>query len=325
MADIDAVIMWVDGADPAHAEKRRAYLPDVVPSKGREVSGFKEVRFIQHDEVRYCVRSIKNHAPWIRKIWIVTDNQFPACFDQEEAERNGVFVVDHRHIFRDFEYALPTFNSQSIESMIWRIDGLAEQFIYFNDDMILTAPVKPEDFFEGDKLKLRGLWKVAQKAERNLHRQCKVNGAKLAGYPSKFFHYAHVMYPMLVSAQREAYEKRLELLAFNVAFRFRSTEQFISTSYHYHLLFKAKRVIKAATKPVVHFSMAMINDAPKAEIIRNIRRMKRKTTFAACVNDLGLVAKRVPTFVKVVDKVSGPPVSFERPTGGEAAEKHGEA
>lgn len=44
---------------------------------------------------------------------------------------------------------LPTFSSQPIELNLHRINGLAERFVYFNDDMFLLRPVKRELFFAG--------------------------------------------------------------------------------------------------------------------------------------------------------------------------------
>ena len=38
------------------------------------------------------------------------------------------------------------------------IPGLAEHFIYFNDDFFLLNPVKEEDFFIEGKPVIRGLW-----------------------------------------------------------------------------------------------------------------------------------------------------------------------
>jgi hypothetical protein len=39
------------------------------------------------------------------------------------------------------------------------IDGLADRFLYFNDDMMLVAPVKSTDFFSNEgKVNLRGRW-----------------------------------------------------------------------------------------------------------------------------------------------------------------------
>ena len=43
---------------------------------------------------------------------------------------------------------LPTFNSCAIELHLHRIKGLSEQFVYFNDDMVLNAPVTPDYYFK---------------------------------------------------------------------------------------------------------------------------------------------------------------------------------
>jgi len=55
-------------------------------------------------------------------------------------------VVSHREIFGDTG-RLPTFNSHAIESRLHRIPGLAEHFLYLNDDVFLGRPVAPELFF----------------------------------------------------------------------------------------------------------------------------------------------------------------------------------
>ncbi len=54
-------------------------------------------------------------------------------------------LVDHRDILP--AEALPTFNSHAIETSLHRIEGLAEHFVYFNDDVFLGRPARPETFF----------------------------------------------------------------------------------------------------------------------------------------------------------------------------------
>ena len=71
-------------------------------------------------------------------------------------QRLNVVVVDHRQIFAGFEQYLPTFNSTSIESLLYRIPGLSDRFVYFNDDIFLIQPTKLSDFFDGNIPKLRG-------------------------------------------------------------------------------------------------------------------------------------------------------------------------
>src|SRR5688572_4079414 len=70
----------------------------------------KSGAFRTNDEIRYCLRSIHNYAPWVRTIWLVTDDQIPAAIDRQRAEQHNIRIVDHREIFRGYEQLLPTFN-----------------------------------------------------------------------------------------------------------------------------------------------------------------------------------------------------------------------
>jgi hypothetical protein len=82
------------------------------------------------------------YAPWVRKIFIVTDDQKPEWLVEDEK----VQIVDHTTIFPSGT-RLPTFNSHAIETALHRIPGLSEHFIYFNDDVFCTSPVRKIDFF----------------------------------------------------------------------------------------------------------------------------------------------------------------------------------
>jgi hypothetical protein len=54
--------------------------------------------------------------------------------------------VDHREVIP--EDCLPTFSSHAIESRLQHIPGLAEHFVYLNDDVFLMRPTRAADFFE---------------------------------------------------------------------------------------------------------------------------------------------------------------------------------
>ncbi|HQG57322.1 MAG TPA: Stealth CR1 domain-containing protein, partial [Bacteroidales bacterium] len=154
---VDAVIMWVDGRDPVHMEKRRRYLPGAEPD--HLDCALNEYRFLDSGEVKYCVFSIRKFAPWIRNIYIVSDEQHPEWLTEEVASKLNVTVVDHIQIFEGYQENLPTFNNLSIMSVIWKIPGLAEKYILFNDDTFLVNETGKEDFYEGDRIVLRGIWK----------------------------------------------------------------------------------------------------------------------------------------------------------------------
>jgi hypothetical protein len=137
---IDVVYTWVDGADPAWRARRDARLRAADPGAAAEArSG--EARYRDHDELRYSMRSIAAYAPWVRTIHLVTDGQRPAWL----GDHPRVHLVDHTEILGPD--VLPTFNSQAIETAVHRIPGLAEHFVYLNDDMLLGRPVAPDLFF----------------------------------------------------------------------------------------------------------------------------------------------------------------------------------
>lgn len=167
---VDAVITWVDGADPAHARKRACYADD-TRIQNTEEAGLLSTRFESLDEVRYCIYLIRKNAHWIDTIHLVTDNQCPAWLDPAARQRLNVVLVDHRQIFTGFEHYLPTFNSRSIESLLHRIPNLSERFVYFNDDVFLIRPTKMSDFFDGNIPKLRGKPILRYRFMRNLHRR----------------------------------------------------------------------------------------------------------------------------------------------------------
>ncbi|WP_371481107.1 stealth conserved region 3 domain-containing protein [Kitasatospora sp. NBC_00315] len=141
---VDAVVTWVDDSDADWRGRRdRARAARCGrPSTGE---GDGDVRFRNRDELRYCLRSIAMYAPWIRHVFLVTDDQTPSWL---ESGHPGVTVVPHRELFAD-RAALPVFNSHAIETQLHRIPGLAEHFLYFNDDVFLARPVGPELFFLG--------------------------------------------------------------------------------------------------------------------------------------------------------------------------------
>ncbi|MFC8422164.1 stealth family protein [Streptomyces sp. NPDC057236] len=134
---VDVVYTWVDGNDPAWQQRRSVY------GGGYHTESANAARYISRDELRYSLRALEQNAPWVRHVYVVTDRQRPAWLNDSHPR---LTVVDHSEIFAD-PAALPTFNSHAIESRLHHIKGLAEHFLYLNDDMFLGRPVTPQDFF----------------------------------------------------------------------------------------------------------------------------------------------------------------------------------
>lgn len=137
--DIDFVIFWVDGSDPAWLEERRKWIPDGAG----ELEDASPIRSRDWRTLRHWFRAAERFAPWVRRIHLVTWGHLPPWLDTSAPKLR---VVNHRD-FIPAEY-LPTFNSLTIGLNLHRIEGLAEQFVVFNDDMFLTRPCRPEQFFD---------------------------------------------------------------------------------------------------------------------------------------------------------------------------------
>ena len=141
---IDAVYLWVDGDDAAHRKQREAFQSQGMSSSDSEDS--RPLRFRNNDGLRYSLRSIQQHAPWIRTIYLVTDGQTPSWL---AAEHPRLRLVSHRDIFPN-PSVLPCFNSCAIEWCLHRIPDLSDRFLYFNDDVFLGRDCGPCDFIEPD-------------------------------------------------------------------------------------------------------------------------------------------------------------------------------
>ena len=136
--DVDLVYLWVDGNDPVWQAKHNAFIGKTEESSPINCKG----RYANNDELKYSLRSVETYAPWIRTIFIVTDNQVPGWLDISNTK---VKIIDHKDIMP--AESLPCFNSALIELFLYKIPGLAEHFLMANDDMYLNKAVTVDDFF----------------------------------------------------------------------------------------------------------------------------------------------------------------------------------
>jgi hypothetical protein len=255
---IDIVIAWVNGDDPNLKEKREKYI---LGNKPTSASSIKATRFASINEINYCVLSILKFAPFVRNIYIVTDNQNPNILDDVKkhfpSKLESIKIIDHKDIFKGYEEYLPTFNSITIGNMVWRIEGLSENFVYFNDDVFLIRDIKPSDWVINNRPVLRGKWVIPPylKILRNNIRllvsryvfnnktyQPKFsfklvqwNAASLLGMRFRLFFNCHT--PHVVNKKRveDFFNKHKDLLQKNLSYRFRNQLQFNITTLANHL------------------------------------------------------------------------------------------
>lgn len=137
--DIDFVIPWVDGSDPNwQAEKARYQGKTLDDSNSAN-------RFRDWGLLPYWFRAVEKFTPWVRKIHFITWGHLPAFLNTENPKLHIVLHEDYLPI----EYR-PTFNANTIEMNMHRIDGLSECFVYFNDDTYILRPMAESSFFTNE-------------------------------------------------------------------------------------------------------------------------------------------------------------------------------
>lgn len=271
---VDVVITWVDGADPAHVTKRMQYAEGIASYC---VPATDNTRFDSQGEIYVCICSILLHLPFVRFIWLVTDSQSPAHLEalQAVAGKGRIKLVDHRDILGTTPDALPTFNSVTIETAMWRIQGLAEHFIYFNDDMFVGRPLTRDAFFKDTRPVVRGI-KRRQKTHglqgwitrhlrkpRYSFRRAQEHGAQLAGKTRDFTHVEHWPHPLRVTTLSGVYGTSPTLYDTQVSHRFRHPTQHWPIALANHL----EGGIPAAPPSVAYLKPGALEDDAIAALI----------------------------------------------------------
>ena len=179
------------------------------------------------------LKLIRVCLPFIRTIHLIVSNKEQV----EGLDLTGVHLVLHEDIMP--KEILPTFCSSTIEMFIGNIEGLAEKFIYINDDMIPTRVMSESDFFDGDCAKMQ-VYTLHETTNNSLFREMVVRQYRevfkgTEDYLGDDFylrpeHSASPMFKSLVNEARAIYapsiEKHLE--------PFREVEQHNQYLYHFH-------------------------------------------------------------------------------------------
>lgn len=132
---IDFVVTWLDSTD---SKWRADYIKYKSESEGRA----ELARFRENGLFKYWFRAVERYAPWVNKVFLVTNGKNP-----EWLNINNPKLVLIKHSDYIPNKYLPTFNSRTIEFFLYRIPGLSERFVYFNDDVILNSDISSDYYF----------------------------------------------------------------------------------------------------------------------------------------------------------------------------------
>lgn len=312
---IDFVILWVDGEDALHQAKRQSYLRQngLAHSARDAEQSTDNKRFIQSNELRYCLRSIKHYAPWYRNIFLVTDNQMPAFLDKTRLDEDRITIVDHSVLFADEPDKLPTFNTRAISSMLDNIPGLSRSFIYGNDDFMLGSPVDESFFFKNNEPVIWGDWQqVDYETELTLFQQGMVNAAVLDGHFSdRYIHISHGFQPLQIDIIRTLKKTYHAEFANNINHKFRHRSQFLLESLHNHYCHHTLSLPVCGTAPMVHFSFELCRHGSEEKIRFLFDLFSKHQRQMFCLNEYQSLYPRISWVNEYLDELCGPPLHSE--------------
>lgn len=161
IGNIDLVYTWISGNDieynryrDEYKNKREDFISDIfsaIPSYinyiGSSDGSINCNRLSNANEIEYSIKSVRKYIPWIGTIYIIMPksqfNLFPIKND------NNIILVAQEEIIED-KYN-PSFNSNAIELCFDNIPNLSNIFMYMNDDVIITKPIKFNDMYINGK------------------------------------------------------------------------------------------------------------------------------------------------------------------------------
>ena len=292
---MDAVITFVDGLDPL-------WQADYAAWHGGEAPLAK--RFRDWGTLPYLLRGIEKFMPFVEKVHLVVarKSQVPGWVSSQ------VRVVLHEDIIPG-EY-LPMFNSCSIEMFLHRIPGLAEQFLYFNDDMFPVAPCEAEDFFPGGKAAMgfaRCLFagSLYRRQTRNADRLAR----KALGLPSgmTFRRPQHCPSPMLRSASESVFQAVEKEILAQVS-RTRTPDNVNQYLFLDYLLYGGRAINRRLSNK--HLSLA-VSSAGKIEAF-----LAAPTHKLCCINDVEMSDAQYralrPRILEAFERLLPTPSRFEK-------------
>jgi Stealth protein CR2, conserved region 2/Stealth protein CR3, conserved region 3/Stealth protein CR4, conserved region 4/Stealth protein CR1, conserved region 1 len=278
--DIDIVFSWVDGSSAEFQRMRALRMQSYVVGVGDDSAA----RYRQLDELRYALRSVHLYAPWIRRIFIVTDSPTPAWL----ADHPSVTIVPSSAFFLD-QSSLPTHNSHAIESQLHHIEGLSEHFLYSNDDMFFARPVSPDMFFSPG-----GVTKFIEATTRiglgenspersGFENAARVNRALLRERFGRVTtrHLEHAPTPLRRSVLFEMEEEFAADFARTAASPFRSATDISVTNslYHYYALMTGRAVVQSNAR------VTYVETTLKSSLRQMKRLLRNRSQDFFCLND----------------------------------------
>jgi hypothetical protein len=246
-------------------------------------------RFRDWGTLKYLLRGIEVNMPFIRNVYLVVshESQIP-----EWADKKNLKVVLHKDII-PAEY-LPTFNSTTIEMFLHRIEGLDEEFVYFNDDIFPISPSRPEYLFRDGKAVIGMSRHLLYTSMYKKHvRRSDMMAREALGLSKRlcFLRCQHSCIPVLKSQCEEVFERQKDKVQASLS-RVRNDGNINMTfflSYMYHKSLVINERISCG-----HMSLAATSESKLQEGINSPKRR------FLCINDVRLSEGKYESYRNVM-------------------------
>ena len=99
---------------------------------------------IQNDELLFCIRSVLQNIPWIRKIFILMPNEKVRFLKDQELIKDKIVFVKDKDLL-----GYESSNIHAFQFRLWNMKkfGMSDNFICLDDDYFIGKPLNKSDFF----------------------------------------------------------------------------------------------------------------------------------------------------------------------------------
>ena len=125
---IDILIKYIDLKDP---NLKRENIKQIKKDEDNE-------------ELKYCLRSILENIPWVRKIFILMPNDKVKFLKNQRKIKEKIIFVKDKDLIGFDSAAIYVFQFN-----LWKMKkfGMSENFILMDDDYFINSPLNKSDFF----------------------------------------------------------------------------------------------------------------------------------------------------------------------------------
>jgi len=263
---IDVVYTWVDSNDPGWRAMASEHL---------DLDMLEQDLYTSSDELRYSLRSVETFAPWVNHVFVLSNCEPPSWFRPTDR----VSWVDHRDVARS--ELLPLFNSGAIDTLLHRIPGLSEHFLYLNDDFLFWDGVTPATFFTGDGRSIARLatsssviylQQLVENGTATPSQHSRVNAARLLEARFGVFQtrvHGHVPYALRRSAMETLERDFADEMAATRASRTRQPGDTAFIPYLYHHVGQVRGEVLYAQAPASFVTLQNYRRAPLQRALRS--------------------------------------------------------